>query len=236
MQDSGVPTTFRGNEAAALRALREGAALIDRSDWGRIRLSGAGRAAFLHGQSTADVNALAPGQGCDTVLTTALGRCIDLATLYCQSGGLLLITSPGMGHTVKARLEKYIFPGDEVEVTDFGAKTSMLSLLGPAADEMAAAMGLAELEDAPEGTHQLLSLGRRPVVAARGAGLGVPGYTFIVDEAAAGDLWRALTAKVGFCVLIDIVISSISFFQSFSFSLLVCSMCPASISQTRTSR
>lgn len=41
--------------------------LVDRSHWGRLRLSGEDRLAFLHGQTTNDIQALKPGTGCDTV-------------------------------------------------------------------------------------------------------------------------------------------------------------------------
>jgi hypothetical protein len=42
------------------------AVVVDRSHWGRLRLAGDDRLAFLHGQSTNDINALTPGTGCDT--------------------------------------------------------------------------------------------------------------------------------------------------------------------------
>lgn len=109
-----MAVTFNNNEDAALEALQRGCALADRSHWGRLRLSGEGRAAFLHGQSTADVLALRPGQGCDTVFVTAQARTIDLATVLAQEAGLLLLVSPGMAATIAARLDKYIFPGDKV--------------------------------------------------------------------------------------------------------------------------
>ena len=41
--------------------------LVDRSHWGRLRVSGADRLKFLHGQSTAHFTGLQPGQGVDTV-------------------------------------------------------------------------------------------------------------------------------------------------------------------------
>jgi hypothetical protein len=62
----GVAATF-GNDSRALHAMEHGAALADRSHAGRLRLTGAGSLRFLHGQSTADLLALSPGQGCDTV-------------------------------------------------------------------------------------------------------------------------------------------------------------------------
>ena len=44
-----------------------GVVLVDRSHWGRLRVSGADRLKFLHGQSTAHFLGLQPGQGMDTV-------------------------------------------------------------------------------------------------------------------------------------------------------------------------
>ncbi len=44
-----------------------GVVLVDRSHWGRIRVSGADRLKFLHGQSTAEFLGQQPGQGLDTV-------------------------------------------------------------------------------------------------------------------------------------------------------------------------
>lgn len=57
------------------------AVVADRSHWGRLRLSGEGRLAFLHGQSTADIQALQPGSGCDTVGGCLLG--VTLSFLCC---------------------------------------------------------------------------------------------------------------------------------------------------------
>lgn len=56
------------------------AVVADRSHWGRLRLGGEGRLAFLHGQSTADIAALQPGSGCDTV---GVCRAAWAAILYC---------------------------------------------------------------------------------------------------------------------------------------------------------
>lgn len=58
-----------------LLCLAIAAVVADRSHWGRLRLSGEGRLAFLHGQSTADIQALQPGSGCDTVGRKGLAWC-----------------------------------------------------------------------------------------------------------------------------------------------------------------
>ena len=66
----------------ALEAMTYGAVLMDRSHWGRLRVGGGDRVAFMHNQSTADFTRLAPGSGTDTVFVTATARTLDLATAY----------------------------------------------------------------------------------------------------------------------------------------------------------
>ena len=55
-----------------------------------------------------------------------------------------------------------------------------------------------QLAGEPYCRHQLLKFGSgAPVIIAVGTGLAVPGYTIIVDEAGAADLYAALVNKVG---------------------------------------
>jgi hypothetical protein len=84
VQANGVPESF-GNDEEALRALGSGAVVVDRSHCGRIRLSGEDRLSFLHGQSTADMQALRPGQGTDTVWGLA---CFSCPAAMCECGML----------------------------------------------------------------------------------------------------------------------------------------------------
>lgn len=141
--------------------------VVDRSHWGRLRLAGDDRLAFLHGQSTADIEALVGGAGCETastgqgggrraaprgarsrcffqrcrslavppalpltpsaglvhliptcvrvqVFVTAQARCLDLASVYAQGSGLMVVLSPGTKDALLERLNKYIFPNDKV--------------------------------------------------------------------------------------------------------------------------
>src|SRR5205807_2381902 len=59
-----------------------GCGLLDRSARGRLALSGPDAAAFLNGQVTNDVEALAPGTGCYAALLTHKGKMLaDLRVL-----------------------------------------------------------------------------------------------------------------------------------------------------------
>ena len=67
------------NDSRALYSLETAAVAVDRSHWGRLRLSGTGCLAFLHGQTTNDIAALRPGEGCDTVRDRLAGSRYGLA-------------------------------------------------------------------------------------------------------------------------------------------------------------
>jgi tRNA-modifying protein YgfZ len=68
--------------AEADRLLTEEAALIDRSERGKLALSGAQAAEMLNGQVSNDVEALAPGAGCYAALLTSKGKMLaDLRVL-----------------------------------------------------------------------------------------------------------------------------------------------------------
>src|SRR3954467_11549366 len=56
--------------------LRESAGLVDRSDRGKLLLTGAEAAEYLQGQVTNDVEALAPAQGCYAAPLTHKGRVV----------------------------------------------------------------------------------------------------------------------------------------------------------------
>lgn len=193
-QDDGVPVTFK-NDGYALAALEDSVAIIDKSHWGRLRLTGTDRMIFLNGQSTAEVVNLAPGTGRDTVLATAQARCIDLVTVYAQEQGALLITSPGMATAVTERLQRYIFLADDVRIDDLSRRTAMFSLIGPQSDDLMSSLLPKPLLRAPVGTHAVFGFGGKPVVVAVGGGLVGRGYTMIIEESGAADLWEALVAK-----------------------------------------
>jgi len=56
------------------RVLREDCGLLDRSERGKLALTGAGAKEFLNGQVSNDVEALAPGEGLYAALLTHKGK------------------------------------------------------------------------------------------------------------------------------------------------------------------
>src|SRR6478609_1827866 len=80
--------------AAAYDAARHRTAFLDRSDRGRIVVSGADRASYLQGLLTNDIVALKAGQGCYAAYLTAQGRMIADAHVY-ELGDVMLLTMAG---------------------------------------------------------------------------------------------------------------------------------------------
>jgi tRNA-modifying protein YgfZ len=142
MSSETTTTAIARAEAGAYAAAYAGAALFACADRGRIWMRDRDRAALLHRLSTNEVEGLRPGQGCETVLTTPIGRIIDLLSVLCLEDGLLLVSSPGRGPALFSHLRKNIFFNDKVKLEDASASLGQLALYGPRADELLRELGL----------------------------------------------------------------------------------------------
>ena len=164
------------------------------------------------------------------------GRVRDFGTAFVTADGILLQASPWFGgegggkgeqgepeeqqrgreqkasdpSDLLVALDRCVFPGDEVSISDVTAETASFALLGPGAASALAALGALDAGSLPKGKMMLLGGGgsgsgggaassRSPVVVARGGGLSDAGdgFTLILDRASAPDLWRALVAVGG---------------------------------------
>ncbi|MGA7935912.1 MAG: folate-binding protein [Kovacikia sp.] len=189
-QKVSVPLSF-GNDADAVRAAKQGVALGDRSHWGRIQISDSDRLSFLHNQSTNDFNRLKPGQGCDTVFVTSTARTIDLATAYVMEDAILVLVSPNRRERIVTWLDRYIFFGDKVKLTDVTDQTALFSLIGPGSHALLENLGVGEMIGQPDATHRMVKLAGQDVRIAVGSGLALPGYTLIANRPAAAVIWQA---------------------------------------------
>lgn len=81
----------------------------------------------------------------------------------------------------------------QVSLRDVSSKCSMFSFAGPEAASILAELGA----PTPKPNEvKMASCQSCPVVIAGGDGLAGPGYTIIVDETAAAELYRSLVLKV----------------------------------------
>lgn len=178
-------------EPVAYAAAYEGAVLFDCSERGRIWMRDRDRAALLHRLSTNQIEGLRPGEGNETVLTTPIGRIIDLLGVLCLADGLLLVSSPGRGPALFSHLRKNIFFNDKVKLEDASTSLGQLALYGPQADELLAGLGLPGAELPPFGVATA-SWCDQPLYVAATRPLGGGGRWLIAPPAALAELETAL--------------------------------------------
>ena len=161
--------------------------LIDRSHWGRIRVSDRDRLTFLHNQSTQTLNLRKPGEVCETTFVTSTARLLDLATVAVLPDSALMVVSPGMAEKIMTVLDRYIFFADQVTLKDLSADTVMFSLMGPESAGALKSLGL----DVGTGVIEGM-LGAVAVTVLAGSGLVTTGYTLIAAAIDREALWSML--------------------------------------------
>lgn len=189
---NGIPTSF-GNAAAALEAVSAGAALVDRSHWGVIEMTGGDRLRFIHNQTTNTFTQRQPGEGCDTIFVTSTARTIDLSTIYVTEESLIILTSPSQDQRLVSWMDRYIFPADQVSLTNLTGEIAFFSLVGAGSSDVLEKLGISLDSALPYAHHQSFSLGDVSLRLAVGSGLALPGYTLLVPMAAAASVWLQLT-------------------------------------------
>jgi tRNA-modifying protein YgfZ len=129
---------------AQYRQLREECGLLDRSERGKLVISGGEAAEYLQGQLTNDVEVLAPGDGQYAALLDRKGHMqADMRVLRISSEEIWIDTEPEAHAAALRHLEMYKI-GREVAVADLTAERAILSLIGPRSVEMAGTAALPE--------------------------------------------------------------------------------------------
>jgi len=121
------------------RAMKEGAGVLDRSSRGMLLVRGADAGEFLQGQLTNDIEGLGPDAGCYAALLDRKGHMqADMRVLRLGNGDLWLDTEPDARGAVERHLRMYSI-GREVEIEDASGEWTLLSVIGPAANEVSGA-------------------------------------------------------------------------------------------------
>lgn len=134
--------------------LRTSVGLLDRSDRGKLLLTGSEAAEFLQGQVTNDVEALTPGTGCYALLLTHKGKIRTDMRVLRGEGWILLDTDPG-GLAPLARTVEMYGIGRDVGSRDVTSERAIVSLIGPAAGDRLEAPPPADEHAFIEGEHGL---------------------------------------------------------------------------------
>ena len=130
--------TLADTRTDGYRAMTEGAALVDRSERGKLALTGADAKDFLQGQVTNDVVALRPGEGCYAAFLTHKGKMLgDLRVL--DAGEELLLDCERVALQELFTLIRRFKLGRDVELHKRTLERGLQSLVGPAARAVAGA-------------------------------------------------------------------------------------------------
>jgi tRNA-modifying protein YgfZ len=144
---------------AQYRQLREECGLLERSDRGKLIVSGSEAAEYLQGQLTNDVEALAPGEGQYAALLDRKGHMqADMRVLRTSAEEIWLDTEPEALGSALRHLEMYKI-GREVAIADLSAERAILSLIGPRSIEIAGTAAL------PEHANEATSVAGVPCLA-----------------------------------------------------------------------
>ncbi|MCW3028639.1 MAG: folate-binding protein YgfZ [Solirubrobacterales bacterium] len=151
------------------RTLLESCGLLDRSERGKLALTGAGAVEFLNGQVTNELGTLARGQGCYAAFLTHKGKMLgDLRILAVGEQGAaapaeLLLDTERVALQALFDMIRHFKLGYEVELHKRTVERGLLSLIGPEAERVAGAAGLARDEHA----NVLLNVAGIEVLAVR---------------------------------------------------------------------
>jgi tRNA-modifying protein YgfZ len=148
--------------ATDYRAITETRGLIDRSERGKLALSGADAASFLQGQVTNDVEGLAPGEGCYAAFLTPKGKMLGDVRVLATADELLLDTERVALQALFNMIRRFSL-GYQVELHKRTLERGLLSLIGP---DSARAAGVEELP-LEEHAHALVTIGDTAVRAIR---------------------------------------------------------------------
>ncbi len=153
-------STFTGDHAT----LTEGCGLLDRSQRGKLALSGAGAKEFLQGQVTNDVNALTPGHGLYAAFLTQKGKMQgDLRVL--DSGDELLLDTERVALQALFNMIRNFSLGHDVQLHKRTLECALLSLIGPRSDALLTGFGA--LPGASEHEHVAVTIAGAEVRAIR---------------------------------------------------------------------
>jgi folate-binding protein YgfZ len=127
--------------AADYEQLTRGCGLLDRSERGKLALTGPAAKEFLNGQVSNDVEALEPGHGCYAAFLTHKGKMLgDLRVL--DRGDELLLDTERVAMQELFNIIRKFKIGFDVELHKRTVERGLLSLIGPRAREVAGVEGL----------------------------------------------------------------------------------------------
>jgi glycine cleavage system T protein len=185
-----VPANY-GDPAAEHEAVRERAGLIDRSERGKIEVTGKDRATFLHGLVSNDVKGLTPGQGNESALLDVHGKITALLVVHCLADRLVLETDGHLAGPLLSAIDRLLF-SERAELEDVTAASGILTLAGPSARKIVEqALGVT-VPDLSRWHHAVVPWEGMEVRVVRTEETGEEGYDLWISAEGLERLWERL--------------------------------------------
>ncbi len=161
-------------------ALCTGAAWLDLSDRGKIKVTGEDRARLLHAMTTNHVQQLTPGAGCYAFFLNAQGRILADVNILCRPDHLLLDLEPETREKIYQHLDRYII-ADDATLEDVTTQTATIAVEGPKAGDVLEAARA----PVPEAEYSTIEWGERLVARINTTGgLGFFAFAPAADKTA----------------------------------------------------
>jgi tRNA-modifying protein YgfZ len=141
-----VPADYRSAQKSLAHRVRRGCVLD---------VEGADRVAFLQGQLTQDVKAMAPGEVLPAAALTPKGKLVFLARVLALPDRLRLLVSADSRESILAHLKKYVI-FQKVAISDRSSELALVGLYGPRAGQIAAPGGAVSLPGEGEFSAEIL--------------------------------------------------------------------------------
>jgi len=188
-----------GSIVAEHQATRQAAGLFDVSHMGRLRIEGAGAAAFLDRLLTRQVLGMGPGKIRYSLMCNEQGGILDDLLVYHlqeHGGGLyyLLVVNASNREKIVAWLERHRAAGDDVQMADRTSSTAMIAVQGPAALRCVEPLVGADLGGLGYYTGTETTICGHPGLVSRTGYTGEDGCELIVPAQAAVEVWEKILA------------------------------------------
>src|SRR3954447_7710579 len=139
--EEGTVAAHYGDPLREQRLLAEGAGLVDRSDRDVLTIPGADRLSWLHSLTSQHLERLADGAGTEALVLSPQGHVEHHLVLAELGGTVWADVEPGTGAALLQFLQRMVFML-RVEPALVTGDWAVLSLVGPAGDDVLRAAGL----------------------------------------------------------------------------------------------
>jgi folate-binding protein YgfZ len=186
--DGWVVPAHYGDPAAEHEAVREGTGVIDRSERGKIEVTGKDRATFLHGLVSNDVKGLTPGQGNESALLDVHGKVGVLLVVHCLPDRLVLETDGPSTESLSTGIDRYLF-SERAELENVTAASGILTVAGPTARKTVEQATGAAIPDLARWHHVVVPFEGAEIRVVRTEETGDEAYDLWVETAGLARLW-----------------------------------------------